>query len=309
MASSAPSGSKRILTFRGIDVFVHWSWLVIGILEIQWRADVYGSPLWNVLEYIALFGIVLLHEFGHALACRSVGGTAEHIMLWPLGGVAYVRPPQRPGAMLWSIAAGPLVNLVLGLLGLGLMLTLKAAMPALPVDLENALITFIAINGVLFAFNMLPIYPLDGGQVLRSLLWFVIGRERSLTVAASIGLVASVIAGASAVFVFQDLWLGAIAAYAAWRSWNALKTARATSAILALPRSEVARCPSCGEHPPQGPLWRCANQHAYDIFAAGGACPLCGDEAEVSPCIHCGKVNAVEDFLAGSGEVPQPRGS
>jgi len=306
MASTAPSGSKRILTFRGIDVFVHWSWLVIGILEIQWRADAYGSPLWNILEYIALFAIVLMHEFGHALACRSVGGTAQHIMLWPLGGVAYVRPPQRPGALLWSIAAGPLVNLVLGLMGLGLMFTLQASMPSMPVDLENALITFIAINGVLFVFNMLPVYPLDGGQVLRSLLWFVIGRERSLTVAASIGLVASVVGGAVALFVFQDLWMGAIAAYAAWQSWKGLKTARATSAILALPRSPIARCPACGEHPPQGPLWRCGNQHAYDIFAAGGACPLCGDKAEVSPCIHCGAVSAVEDFLPGAEEIPQP---
>ena len=71
----------------------------------------FGSvPMLNVLEYLALFGIVLLHEFGHALACRQVGGTADRIMLWPLGGVAYVNPPSRPGATLWSLAAGPLVN-------------------------------------------------------------------------------------------------------------------------------------------------------------------------------------------------------
>jgi Zn-dependent protease len=65
------------------------------------------------LEYLALFSIVLMHEFGHALACRQVGGTADQILLWPFGGVAYVNPPQRPGAMLWSIAAGPLVNVAL----------------------------------------------------------------------------------------------------------------------------------------------------------------------------------------------------
>ena len=66
-----------------------------------------------MLEYLALFVIVLLHEFGHALACRQVGGQADQIVLWPLGGVAYVAPPPRPGATLWSIAAGPLVNVVL----------------------------------------------------------------------------------------------------------------------------------------------------------------------------------------------------
>ena len=73
----------------------------------------YSSVIWNVLEYLTLFLIVLTHEFGHALACRSVGGQANQIVLWPFGGVAYVSPPQRPGAVLWSIVAGPLVNVVL----------------------------------------------------------------------------------------------------------------------------------------------------------------------------------------------------
>ncbi len=75
--------------------------------------DSYSSVTWNVLEYLALFLIVTIHEFGHALACRQVGGTANQIVLWPLGGVAYVDPPPRPGATLWSIAAGPLVNVAL----------------------------------------------------------------------------------------------------------------------------------------------------------------------------------------------------
>ena len=66
-----------------------------------------------MLECLALFVIVLLHEFGHALACRQVGGQANQIVLWPLGGVAYVAPPPRPGPTLWSIAAGPLVNVAL----------------------------------------------------------------------------------------------------------------------------------------------------------------------------------------------------
>ena len=63
---------------------------------------------------------MLLHEFGHALACRQVGGVANRIVLWPLGGIAYVNPPPRPGAVLWSIAAGPLVNVALVPITLGL---------------------------------------------------------------------------------------------------------------------------------------------------------------------------------------------
>ena len=106
-------GSFHLFRIKGIDVYLHWSWFIVAIFEIQARKGSYRSVLWNVLEYVALFVIVLLHEFGHAFACRSVGGTADNIMLWPLGGVAYVNPPQRPGATLWSIAAGPLVNVAL----------------------------------------------------------------------------------------------------------------------------------------------------------------------------------------------------
>src|SRR5271168_757344 len=110
---SIPQGSFRLFRLLGVDVSLHWSWFLIALIEIQARRGIYSSPLWNVLEYLGFFLIVLAHEFGHSLACRRVGGTADRILLWPFGGVAYVNPPQRPGAMLWSIAAGPLVNVAL----------------------------------------------------------------------------------------------------------------------------------------------------------------------------------------------------
>src|SRR6266850_8181006 len=109
----AKKGSLRLFRFAGIEVYLHWSWFLVAAYEVQSRGRSYGSLAWNALEYLALFSIVLLHEFGHSLACRQVGGKADQIVLWPLGGVAYVDPPQRPGATLWSIAAGPLVNVAL----------------------------------------------------------------------------------------------------------------------------------------------------------------------------------------------------
>src|SRR5690349_11430000 len=87
---SLQQGSIRLFRFSGIDVFLNWSWFVVGIYEVNARAGLYSSMVWNVLEYLALFAIVLTHEFGHALACRQVGGVANRIMLWPFGGVAYV---------------------------------------------------------------------------------------------------------------------------------------------------------------------------------------------------------------------------
>ena len=103
---SPMAGSIRLFAVAGISVHVHWSWLVVAYFEIQLRTNTYTSQVWNIAEYLTLFGIVLLHEFGHALACRQVGGRANDIVLWPLGGIAFVSPPVRPGAVLWSIAAG-----------------------------------------------------------------------------------------------------------------------------------------------------------------------------------------------------------
>src|SRR6184192_3414110 len=187
---SLRNGSVRLFRFAGIDLFLHWSWFLVAAYEINGRSRTYSSLTWNVLEYVALFLIVMLHEFGHALACRQVGGNANRIVLWPLGGVAYVDPPPRPGATLWSIAAGPLVNVALVpiLTGLGFLsrnMDWSAAMP----NAHALLGALLFIDVGLLIFNMLPVYPLDGGQILRSLLWFVLGRARSLMVATIIGFV------------------------------------------------------------------------------------------------------------------------
>jgi Zn-dependent protease len=75
------NGAFRIFRFAGINVFLHWTWFLIAAFEIQSRKGEYSSFLWNGLEYASLFAIVTMHEFGHALACRSVGGRADKIIL------------------------------------------------------------------------------------------------------------------------------------------------------------------------------------------------------------------------------------
>src|SRR3984957_20617679 len=185
-------GSFKIFTLAGIGVYVHWSWFFVAIYSVQFRTHEYSSMIWNVLEYLSLFLIVLTHEFGHQLACRQVGGKTHDIVLWPLGGVAYVSPPQRPGAQLWSIAAGPLVNVVLipilsALVSLSSHLGWSETNP----DLYDLVHNVWWINVVLLIFNMMPVYPLDGGQILRSLLWFPFGRANSLLIASTFGFLRS----------------------------------------------------------------------------------------------------------------------
>ncbi len=297
LPSNRPGRALRLFAFQGIDVYLHWSWFVIFVLELYLRRDAYDAVVFNVLEFLSIFVLVTLHEFGHALACRSVGGTAERIMLWPLGGVAFVRPPPRAGAFLWSIAAGPLVNVVLVPVTIGLALVIGMLIPALPEDMVRLLWTFAFINGALLVFNLLPVYPLDGGQILRSLLWFVIGRERSLLVAAGIGLVVSVLGGVALLLFLQEIWLGILAVFAALQSWNGLKIARARVSILGRPRHQHARCPVCGEAPPMGLGVRCAQGHAFDPFMSDGWCNQCGGKSGPVPCLSCENVRSIREWM------------
>src|SRR5579863_7294615 len=222
---SLQQGSIRLFRLSGIDVFLHWSWFFMAVYEINTRSGLYSSVAWNVLEYLALFLIVLTHEFGHALACRSVGGIANRIVLWPLGGVAYVDPPPRPGATLWSIAAGPLVNVAL--IPVLWLLNSAALSAGWAYSMPNAMrligsISF--INTWLLIFNILPIFPLDGGQILRSLLWYPFGRARSLMIATVLGFVG---AAAFILYAYREgsTWLLILAVFMIWNCWTGLQQA------------------------------------------------------------------------------------
>lgn len=278
-------------------MFLHWSWFLVAAYEIQVRAGRYSSITWNALEYLALFLIVLLHEFGHALACRQVGGRANQIVLWPLGGVAYVDPPPRPGATLWSIAAGPLVNVALvPVLWVLLSLSRSLGWPLTIPDIHALLRSVFYINLLLLVFNMLPVYPLDGGQILRSLLWFVLGRARSLMVATVLGLI-----GAAGFIVFafwrQSVWYGAMAVFMLMTCWSGLRHALELSRFAKLPRHVDFACPACKTSPPIGEFWKCSKcGQAFDTFQTRGVCPQCGTQFPVTKCLDCGEAHPVSEW-------------
>ena len=297
-------GSFRIFSFAGIAVFVHWSWFFVAIYSVQFRTQEYSSILWSVLEYLALFLIVLIHEFGHQLACRQVGGQTHDIVLWPLGGVAYVSPPQRPGAQLWSIAAGPLVNVVLmpvlgGLVWISAQMGWGNAFP----DFYELLKVIFIINLGLLIFNMLPIYPLDGGQILRSLLWFVVGRANSLMIVAIIGFV-GVLALAALALWLQSIWTGIIAIFMLLSCWRGLNQARALARVARLPRRAGYACPSCQMAPPLGAMWLCLScSKPFDMCQNPGICSQCGASYAVTQCLDCGDSRPVSEWF---GLKPPP---
>lgn len=279
-----PTSGIPLFRLFGIQVSLHWTWFIIVYIAVQQRLGAYASPIWNVLEVLSLFGIVLMHEFGHALACRSVGGVSEQIMLWPLGGVAFVQPPPRPGAVLWSIAAGPLVNVVL----FPVFYMLTKLVPG-NTDVGHFIWVLYQINRGLLIFNMLPIYPLDGGQILRSILWFFIGPGKSLMVASVIGLIGAGLGMLLAV-AMQDTWLIIIAAFVGIQSWAGFQQSKQIRFVTEAPRRRDVRCPRCGVPPIQGIRLMCTCNKPFDVFETDGRCPNCGTVATAIQCPDCGAV-------------------
>jgi Zn-dependent protease len=293
---TAQQGSIRLFRFAGIDLFLHWSWFLVAAFEISTRTRSYSSLSWNVLEYLALFFIVMLHEYGHALACRQVGGRANQIVLWPLGGVAYVDPPPRPGATLWSIAAGPLVNVVLLPILTIFWLWSRSAALAMP-NLYVLLRALWAINLGLLLFNLLPIYPLDGGQILRSLLWYGVGRARSLMAVTILGFIGVAGLIGFALWV-HSVWFGILSIFILMNCWGGLRQAQVLSRIAKLPRHDGFACPACKVAPPVGNFWVCARcKLGFDTFQTQAVCPSCATRFSVTKCLDCGELHPMSDWL------------
>ena len=217
-------GAFPIFRLAGVRVYLHFTWFLVAAIEIMRFGPRYQNPIWGAFEYLALFGIVLMHEFGHALACRQTGGQADTIVLWPLGGIAFVKPPPRPGAYLWSIAAGPLVNVVLfPVFTFFAFVLVSLHWKTVHPDFYNFVITVFVMNGFLLFFNLIPVYPLDGGQILRGVLWFKIGPIRSLKVASVVGFAGAILFAIWAISS-RSIWLGILGffvfaqAQAGWRA-------------------------------------------------------------------------------------------
>jgi Zn-dependent protease len=321
------AGAFKIFKIFGITVYLHWAWFLIFLYEVQVRNGEYKNPIWNAIEVLSLFAIVLMHEFGHALACRSVGGKAERIVLWPFGGIAFVQPPWRPGAMLWSIVAGPLVNVLLIPVTIGLYLASIHGIPDVVQSVHTSgffggLINFLSlgvahsdfqeyfwilmvINLMLLIFNILPIYPLDGGKILWSILWFFMGDALSLRVAATLGLVGSI--GLIGFLLWQsqndignNIYLILLGGFLVMQAWGGFKRAGLLSANAKLPRHIQCLCPSCRRPALAGDFWQCGScKNKFDMFANRGNCPSCGanySNLQIR-CPECGNPSHVYDWF------------
>jgi Zn-dependent protease len=192
----------------GVPIQFHWTFTLvfIWVLLSSWEAG-YGID-WGMVTWLStwvglVFLAVLLHELGHALMARRFHIATERIVLYPLGGGAFLeRQPQRAGPELLIALAGPLVNLLLALAVaplvwlhphrpalLQLMFNPSSNIPIVPAEwYDYALVIFLVLNLILALFNLLPAFPLDGGRMLRAFLSRYMDRVRASLIAAWLGI-------------------------------------------------------------------------------------------------------------------------
>lgn len=193
----------------------------------------------RALEVATLFVIVLLHEFGHCFTARAVGGEADEILMWPLGGLATVNPPDTWRANLLTTLGGPAVNVALILPFAGALLAmghadailfnplkLSATLAGLDSWWAAALWWAHCVNLAILCFNLLPIYPLDGGRVLHAALWARRGRHAALETSLTVGLIGGAVLAVGGLAMSRSTVLG-IGIFAAAVCWVERKRSRA----------------------------------------------------------------------------------
>lgn len=185
--------SWRLFKVFGIGVYVHVTFLLL-LIWAGWSGfagqHTLGAALAEIGFIVTLFGIVVLHELGHALTARRFGIATRDITLLPIGGVARLeRMPEDPKQELAVALAGPAVNVVLALL-LYAGLAIGEHLTSLKLLLEhpgNFFVQLLWVNVLLVVFNLLPAFPMDGGRVLRALLAIRMNYVRATNIAAKIG--------------------------------------------------------------------------------------------------------------------------
>lgn len=190
--------SLQLGSVAGIRIQVHWTFLlIIGwvlLTSVFSGMSALGAAL-NVVFILVLFGCVLLHELGHALAARVFGIPTRDITLLPIGGVARLeRMPKKPFQELVVALAGPAVNVAIAALLLAVLLPTVGTqgLAAVPMRSGGFLQQLLVINVMLVVFNMLPAFPLDGGRVFRALLAMVFSYTTATRTAAAVGQICAI---------------------------------------------------------------------------------------------------------------------
>jgi Zn-dependent protease/predicted transcriptional regulator len=235
----------RLGRFLGIDVYLHFTFLLLlAFFAIGYWLPTRSIPaaIYGVAFFLSVFGCVLLHEFGHALAARRFGVGTRDITLLPIGGVARLdRMPDKPEQELWIALAGPAVNVGIATVLL-LVLVVSGNLPDLAaMAAGNASFAerLLVINIFLVVFNLLPAFPMDGGRVLRALLALKLEYVRATHIAARLGQAmallfafAGLFGNPMLLFIALFVWMGASAEMSAAQARTALSGLAVSHAMV-----------------------------------------------------------------------------
>ena len=249
-----PPGSGIVVARPfGIPVFISPYWFIIAGVFIVIYANDLAYTLHGPIRYVVaatfvvlLYLSVLVHELSHSMVARGYGLPVRRILLYPLGGVSEIdQEPQTPLREFTVSAAGPVLSLVLGAMGFGLM---RAFQPqSVPWNLARSLMVANLIVGV---FNLLPGLPLDGGRMLRAVVWKLTGKPATSTIAAAwagrviaLGLLALpyLAGGYTGGDLISSLWIVAIAAFMWVGAGQAIRATRFRERLPALQARRLAR--------------------------------------------------------------------
>jgi len=214
--------SWRVGVFAGIPVYVHATFLLlmVWIAASHWVTSRSINAVVGGLAFTsAIFGCVVLHEYGHALMARRFGVRTRDITLLPIGGLARVeRIPEKPNQELWIALAGPFVNFAIAA-ALGIYLLLNGhfePLSRISVASGDFIERLLFTNLFLAGFNLIPAFPMDGGRVLRAILAARWDYVRATRTAAGLGQTLAFVFGLWGlfsnpflVFIALFVWIGA----------------------------------------------------------------------------------------------------
>jgi stage IV sporulation protein FB len=198
--------SFTIGRITGVDLKVHITFFLL-LIWVAYREFSYGgavAAMYSVALVLAIFGCVVLHEFGHVLMARRHGIRTRDVVLLPIGGVARLEYfPTRPRQELLIALAGPAVTLAIVIV-LYLVVTVMGTPPAGLSGLtrfgRGFLDNLLVVNVYILLFNLIPAFPMDGGRVLRAALSHRLGLLRGTQIAAAVGKSIAVLFGIYALF-------------------------------------------------------------------------------------------------------------
>jgi Zn-dependent protease/predicted transcriptional regulator len=257
--------SFRVGRIAGIEVRLHVTFLLfvvwVAISQGLLTGQV-GQALAGVVVLLLIFGCVLLHELGHALAARRYGIRTRDIVLLPIGGVARLqRMPDKPLQEIVVAIAGPMVNVVI----VGVLLAVMRGFGQLPDPRTlrmGPVETLLWVNMMMVAFNLIPAFPMDGGRVLRALLALRLPYVRATRIAATVGQGLSLLFGIVGLFANLPMLLFvALFVFLAAGEEHALVEARASMSGLPVSAAMVTSFETLDVHDPL--------QRAIDLLMAG----------------------------------------